>query len=167
MEENWKDIEGYEGVYMVSDQGRIKSLNYLGTGKERVLKLGLNTGGYFQVILCKEGKRKARRIHQLVAQVFLNHVPCGMLRVVDHVDGNPRNNSLENLQIITHRENIEKSKNKSKTSSKYMNVSWNKAANKWGTKIRFNGKPHYLGLFTDEVEAHEFVERFRKENKIN
>ena len=167
MEENWKDIEGFEGVYMVSNLGRVKSMNYNNTSKEGILKPGLNSSGYLQISLHSGGKAKNYAIHQLMAMMFLNHVLCGHLRVVDHIDENRLNNSLENLQIITSRENVARSIDKSKTSSQYRNVYWHNQRNKWGAKVNFNGKPHYLGLFTDEVEAHEFVERFRKENKIN
>ena len=164
MIEVWKDIVGYEGVYMVSDQGRLKSLKF---GKERLLKPTLNSRGYLMVVLSKEGNRNRRSIHQLMAMTFLGHVPCGHKLVVDHIDEDKINNSLSNLQVITQRENTERSIDISKNSSKYSGVHWNKERNKWMTQIHLNGKQHYLGLFTDEVEASEVVERFRKENNIN
>ena len=167
MIETWKDIVGYEGVYMVSDFGNVKSLKW---GKERLLKPGLvGTKGkqYLAVGLSKDRKQKSCGIHVEVAKAFLGHVPCGMDRIVDHIDENKLNNHLSNLQIITHRENVLKGFDSRKTSSKYRNVTWVKARNKWKAAIHFNGKHHNLGRFTDEVEAHECVERFRKENKIN
>lgn len=51
--EIWKDIEGYEGEYQISNYGNVKSLNYLRTGKERILKPGKNRGGYYYVQLYK------------------------------------------------------------------------------------------------------------------
>lgn len=60
MNENeiWKDIEGYEGIYMVSNKGRVKSLNYHMTGKERILKPGqINKYGYQIINLSKNGKK--------------------------------------------------------------------------------------------------------------
>ena len=53
--EKWKDIEGYEGLYQVSNLGRVKSLKF---GKEKILKILINSHGYAHVILLKEGKRK-------------------------------------------------------------------------------------------------------------
>ena len=58
MEEIWKPVKDYEGLYEVSNMGRVKSLNYRRTGKEKVLKGKLNNSGYLKVTLCKEGKAK-------------------------------------------------------------------------------------------------------------
>jgi len=117
--EIFKDIPGYEGIYQVSDLGRVKSLKF---NKEKILKPGVNNHGYYTVVLCK-GKRKTINVHQLVAMAFLNHEPCGYNGlIVDHKDNNPLNNRLSNLQLISQRENTSKDK---KGSSKYTGVSWN------------------------------------------
>lgn len=68
MEEIWKNIEGYEGLYQVSNLGRVKSLKF---GKEKILKPVKNTFGYLQVILCKENIQKHLYVHRLVAQAFI------------------------------------------------------------------------------------------------
>ena len=167
MKENWKDIEGYEGAYMVSDLGNVKSFKY---GKERTLKpfLAGEKGKYYLAVgLSKNNKKKTCKIHVEVAKAFLGHVPCGMLRVVDHENEIKVDNRLENLQIITNRENLEKSIDRTKTSSQYRGVTWHKARNKWKAQAVLNGKNNHLGLFKDELEASEAVERFRKENDIN
>ena len=103
-------------------------------------------------ILHKNGKAKGLKVSQLVAMAFLNHEPCGQDIVVDHKDNDPSNNRLENLKLITNRENCSKDK---KGSSQYAGVSWNKAAKKWHSKIWINGKRIYLGSFKDELEAHK------------
>jgi hypothetical protein len=86
----------------------------------------------------------------LVAMAFLNHKPCGHKLVVDHIDNNPLNDRLYNLQVITHRQNCSKDK---KGTSKYTGVTWEKRINKWKAHIRINSKLKYLGYFTDELKA--------------
>ena len=115
--EIWKDVLNYEGLYQVSNLGRVKSLkrkvrHFSGERlvPERILKGGVNDKGYILVNLGKKGTKKVFAVHKLVAIAFLNHKPCGYKLVVDHIDNNKLNNKLENLQIITQQENVLKSK---------------------------------------------------------
>ena len=103
-EEIWKDIQGYEGKYMVSNWGRVKSLNYRNTGKEGILKGVANGNGYLEVILFKEGKGKHYRINRLVAQAFLPNPDN--LPEVNHKDENKQNNCVENLEYCSKLYNI-------------------------------------------------------------
>ena len=163
-EEIWNDIPDYEGVYQVSNLGRVKSLsrkiyklktnNLLYTQKEIVKKPKIKKSkrNYYIVSLFKDGKGKDFSIHQLVAMAFLGHKPCGYKLVVDHINNDPLDNRVENLQIITHRHNLSKDKKNKK--SKYTGVSWHKGNKKWVAMIDVNGKSTYLGLFTDEHEAY-------------
>lgn len=99
MAEVWKDIKGYEALYQVSNLGRVKSLNYHRTGKERILKPGTQTKGYLKVPLYKYGKIEEFRVHRLVAEAFIpnpNKYPC-----VNHKDENKQNNSVDNLEWCT------------------------------------------------------------------
>ena len=159
MIEIWKDIPNYEGIYQVSNLGNVKSLsreNYSGKGmkisKERILKQNLDNRYYYQVKLYKDKKLKTFKVHKLVAMAFLNHVPCGYKLVVDHINDNPKDNRVENLQIVTQRENAFKSQGK--YSSQYKGVLWDKERNKWQAKIYVNGKTKYLGRFDSEYQAH-------------
>jgi len=166
-EEIWKDIPDYEGLYQASSLGRIRSLervvksvnrhgSYLRTQKPRVLKPMLTGKSYalrLKVHLYKDNKMKNAYIHQLVAESFLDHEKCGMKVVVDHIDNDPLNNKLDNLQLITHRENLSKDK-KNKT-SKYTGVHWSKSRSKWVAAITINSVKKYLGLFDCESEAHK------------
>jgi hypothetical protein len=149
--EVWKDIPCYEGLYEVSSLGRVKSLGNDKTRKEKILKQNINGSGYFKVCLFKDGISQNTTVHQLVAMAFLNHNPCGMALVVDHINWNKLDNRLENLQLITQRENCSKDvKNKT---SKYTGVSWCKSAKKWTTKIQINSKKKHLGYFNCELAA--------------
>ena len=69
----WKDIKGYEGKYQVSNKGRVRSLDYKGTKKKKLLKASTNKEGYIQIRLYKNGKGKTYFIHRLVAQAFLDN----------------------------------------------------------------------------------------------
>lgn len=94
--EIWKDILGYEGLYQVSNFGRVKSLKF---GKERILKPGINKYGYLHVVLSKNNKQKNFYVHRLVAEAFISNphnYPC-----VNHKDENPLNNNVENLEWCT------------------------------------------------------------------
>ena len=149
MEEIYKDIPNYEGHYQVSNLGNVKSVKLK---KEKILKCSYTKTGYGFVNLCLNNKVTLRQVHQLMAMAFLNHKPCGHNLVVDHIDNNPSNNKLENLQIITHRKNT--SKDKKGYSSKYIGVSWHKPTKKWVVMIRIKDKHKNLGYFEDEYEAH-------------
>ena len=96
--EIWKDIEGYEGFYQVSNYGRVKSLNYNRTGKAKELKQSINLG-YKYVILYKDNKRKKFLVHRLVAQAFVPN-PNEYLEV-NHIDENKANNCVWNLEWCT------------------------------------------------------------------
>ena len=157
--EFWIDIIGYEKLYQISNLGNVKSLSkqvcnnkrcYI--SKEKILKPILEKSGYYNVFLYKNSKSKNFKVHQLMAVCFLNHKPCGFKIVVDHVNNDKLDNRIENLQLVTNRENNSKGK-KNKT-SKYTGVSKHKSTGKWVSYIRINGKVKYLGSFENEYDAH-------------
>lgn len=94
--EIWKDIEGYEGKYQVSSWGRVKSLNYRRTGKEKILKLDKCEDGYLRIKLLNNGKIYRFRVHRLVAKAFIPN-PYNLPQV-NHKDENPENNRVDNLE---------------------------------------------------------------------
>ncbi len=148
MKEVFKDIEGYHNDYQVSNLGNVKSLKNF---KQRLLKPQDDGKGYLMVRLCYKGKMKNHKVHKLVAMAFLNHKPCGMKLVVDHINNNKTDNRAENLQIITNRKNTIKDFEKRK--SKLIGARFEKRNNNWTSRILINGKTKHLGTFKTELEA--------------
>ena len=99
----WKYIPGYEGLYMASNLGRIRSLKR-NTTSGKILKQSLDGSGYPQVTLSKLNKRITKKVHRLVALTWIPNPDN--LQEIDHIDGNPKNNSVSNLKWCTHYENI-------------------------------------------------------------
>ncbi len=157
--EIFKDIPNYEGKYQISNKGTVKNLL-----RNKTTRGSLNNQGYMKTILTKDGVEKTIKIHQLVAMGFLGHTPCGYKLVVDHIDHNPLNNNLENLQVITHRENLSKrNKKPKKASSQYTGVCWNKQDSKWTAALYVKSKRFFLGYFKTEIEAHNAYQNKLKE----
>lgn len=102
--EIWKDIEGYEGLYQVSNFGRIRSLgNGIRNSKLMILKPRVNRKGYLQVGLSKNGKHKTFTVHKLVASAFIQNLFDE--REVNHIDEDKTNNNVENLEWCDHKYN--------------------------------------------------------------
>ena len=106
MKEIFKDIEGYENLYQISDQGRVKALGNGGSNasKEKILKPVKDGKKYLRVNLYKQGKRKMCKIHRLVAQAFIDNP--NNYEEVNHRDENPANNAVQNLEWVTPKYNI-------------------------------------------------------------
>lgn len=106
--EIWRDIPNYEGLYQVSDLGRIKSLPKKRSGKfdnsELILK-SINKDGYIVVNLWKNKKKKTLRVHRLVAKSFIPNPKN--LKIINHIDGNRSNNSVNNLEWCTYSRNTQ------------------------------------------------------------
>ena len=104
MEEIWKDIPGYEGLYQVSNLGNVRSLNYRRHGYAKSLIPKCNNNGRLWVELAIDGERKPWLIHRLVGLAFLPN-PNGYPQI-NHKDENPKNNKVENLEWCTQEYNI-------------------------------------------------------------
>lgn len=108
MQEIWKDIKDYEGLYQISNLGRVKSLMGWNFGKndyekrEKVLKP--SKGEYEKVVLFKNGKNKTYAVHRLVAKTFIPNLDNKPQ--VNHKDENKQNNCVDNLEWCTHKENM-------------------------------------------------------------
>ena len=96
--ELWRDIVGYEGLYQVSDLGRVRSLNYNRTGKIKTLRLCIGKTGYLIVNLCKNGTNKVHKVHRLVADNWIENPLPEKWDQVNHIDEDKFNNRVENLE---------------------------------------------------------------------
>lgn len=119
MEEIWKDIEGYEGLYQVSNFGRVKSLSRpyknqygdFGMKPEKILKQKISCykkeeahiNGYYVVSLSKDDRGQWKRVHRIVAKAFIENPH--KKSEVNHKNGNKLDNNVDNLEWVTHREN--------------------------------------------------------------
>jgi hypothetical protein len=104
--EIWKDINGYEGYYQISNKGNVRSVDRFDGVHDRagtVIKQSLKPNGYLQVGLRKHNQRKWVGVHRLVAIHFIDN-PENKPQV-NHIDGNKQNNTVENLEWVTQEEN--------------------------------------------------------------
>ena len=111
LEEKWLPIKNYEGIYEISNYGKIKSLERIVNGrwgavkvKEKILKQASDKDGYLLVTLCKNGKQKTQKVHRLVAKAFVDNPDN--LPQVNHIDENKKNNFANNLEFCTNKYNF-------------------------------------------------------------
>ena len=102
--EKWKEISGYEGLYEVSDQGRVKSLGNDKSRKEKILKPWKTHDGYLKVALRKDGHTKRTSVHRLVAEAFIQNP--NNLETVNHKDEVKINNVASNLEWMSRADNV-------------------------------------------------------------
>ena len=161
-EEIWKDIPEYEGYYQASNLGRIRSLEGFscnhksGSGfikKGVVLSQYLNKKtGYNTVGVSKNNIRKTLTVHKIVFRTFKS-VYSKANMVIDHINNVKTDNRLCNLQLLTQRDNLCKSIDKTITKSKYFGVYAGNREGKWRARIKINGEQISLGQKDDEYEA--------------
>lgn len=101
--EQWKDVVGYEGLYQVSNYGRVMTTRRPGT-QGGFKALTENEDGYYRVKLCKNGKDRRWMVHRIVYEAFIGKIPSDC--EINHIDEDKKNNRPENLEAITHIENI-------------------------------------------------------------
>lgn len=147
--EEWKDVVGYEGLYMISNFGRVFSVR-----SGIVLKQQIHTTGCMVVNFYRDGRRRVFRIHRLVSTAFCEGHFEGA--VVDHVDGNRKNNHCSNLEWVTTRENTVRGrlcqKNKNRT-SRFDGVYRTAQYGRYVAQIHHGGKCHHLVASDTETEC--------------
>ena len=146
-EEEWKDVIGYEGIYRISNQGRVVSLKF---GKTRIMRTFDEGKGYNNVHLHQNKRGRNHRVSRLVAQHFLPDWDKSLQ--VDHINGVKTENDVDNLRMVTNAQNL-RSFQKVRGKSKFRGVCWMKDRKKWRARITVDGKWKMLGDFDDEGEA--------------
>ena len=161
--EQFKPIKDYEGLYEISNLGRVKSLQRLirrRNGrvlpvKENILGGGRDTRGYVMVILQKYGQKKTCKVHHLVWDNFSETPRDGMQKQIDHKNNIKIDNRFVNLQLLTNRENCSKGKILSKNNGLPTGIYWYKRDKKYRAQIQINGKIRFIGYFKTIKEASE------------
>lgn len=148
--EIWKFIPNTKERYQVSNLGNVKSLTNL--DKIVIMKTRTDPRGYQMVNLWVEGKRKTYRLHILVMLAFYGATPKG--KEIDHKDGNKKNNTKDNLQYLSSRENVTKAQLKCKSSNLPTGVRVGSATT-YSASIRYKKERYYLGTEKTPKLAHE------------
>lgn len=168
LDEKWIDIENYEGIYKISNYGRVKSLSRIlfnGKGlfktKDKILSPKFGNNGYYSFYLSKEKKTTSYLAHRLIAKAFIPNPENKP--TVNHKDLDRANNCISNLEWNTYRENNCHKFQKDK--KKYIGVSFHKRNQKWTSYIFINKKLLHLGSYETAHEA--FQARIDYESKNN
>ena len=168
--EVWLPIKGYVGFYEISNLGRVKSLKRTAnvknggfrTVKEKILKQEVVIGNYRRVLLRKNGNGKRFAVHRLVAFHFLKEDKNRLF--VNHIDKNPSNNKVENLEWVNRREN--QTHASLNCSNNHYAVHYMKNQGDYQVSIFYNGVKNYLGTFKSIKKAVEIRDKFIKEKQI-
>jgi hypothetical protein len=167
--EIWKAIPNCDGIYEISNLGRIKkpAQTYKsGWSRQEKITFGdISKRGYKTIGLFQGGKYKIRYIHRLVAEAFVRN-PENQ-KDVNHINGIKSDNRAENLEWVNQRENKSHSLLNNK-SEKLTGVCYRpkQILRPWEAKIHLNGKTQYLGIFKTQQEASEAYQRALKENSL-
>ena len=170
MIEEWRDIKNYEGLYQVSNKGIVRSLDRDTThpsGKHKIYGKILSgmgiVSGYETVSLCKDSIKNNQFVHRVVAESFLgNSNLC-----VDHIDGNKRNNHINNLRYLNRGDNLREHfiRNNKFVGTTYIK---RKSGNYWIARIQHNNKSKLLGQFyTREEASNAYFEELNRIKECN
>lgn len=167
MEEIWKDIKGYEGLYQISNNGRVKSLlkvtkfgNRLKVNEEMILKPALGKRGYYVVSLNHNGKSKTFTIHRLIAEAFIPN-PLNK-KFIDHINTIKTDNRIENLRWVTSKENsnniLTLKHSSESTSKKWKDGCYNNRNNIHYRKVQqFDKEGNLIATYDSIIEASEIT----------
>ena len=157
--EIWKKVIDYQDIYEISNLGNLKNIK-----TNKIITKTKNGSGYLLVGLIKNSKIKTFRFHRLLAIHFIlnpNNLPY-----VNHKDSNKLNYNLNNLEWVTHRENVSHGALSKNKTSKYPGISWSKTINKWYAQIQINKKTINIGNFLSEDEAYTAYKQYLINNNI-
>jgi len=157
MNEIWKNVIDYEGIYQISNLGNLKNIK-----TNKILKVNNKKEKYLNVSLYKNGKQKTFYIHRLIALIFIPNPH--KLPMINHIDGNKQNNDILNLEWCTNRENT--SHYYSNKSNKLRGAFYIKETNRWKSIIIVNNKRINLGHYLTEIDAHNAYVKYLTENNL-
>jgi len=163
-EEIWKDIQDFEGMYMISNLGNVKSLKRKHVKEDKILKPGKNIHGYFQVLLCKDGKGKSCKIHRLIGTAFLEP-PTDGCNEIDHKNRLKTDNRVENLRWA---DRTMQSQNRDYFAN-HICISYNKDPRRvshWRIEWRYDGEKVKNKHFLTKDRAEAFSETLDKSRLI-
>ena len=156
-QEQWKEICGYEGLYWISSFGAVKS-------KRKTLSICEIKNGYSVVSLCNSGKQKTVYVHHLVAEHFISKRPQGL--TINHMDKIKKNNSMDNLEYVSTRENCSHGSAREKTGV-FKEIRRHKKKNGetseyiyYQPRAFIDGKRYYVGNFKCKDKAHKAYKDF-------
>jgi hypothetical protein len=166
MNEVWKDVVDFEGIYQISSSGHFR--RNPSNPRKAKYPLLINYLGYVYVSISKQGTRANKTIHQMVAAAFIPNFKYGMH--INHIDGNKQNNVLSNLELSNYVHNNTHAHTLTTTAkpgkSKYRNVSIrfdkrNKHPKiQYMASVKINSKRNFIGLFDIEEDAAKAVDAF-------
>lgn len=155
----WKDVKGYEGLYQVSENGEVRSMDRMQKGRYgqvlhhgSVLWQGRNKDGYHIVTFNVDKKKVVKKVHRLVYEAFVGELVDGF--VIDHIDNNKDNNAVSNLQQVTNRVNTTKDRHSDLPPCIFHN------RNRYAVSVFYGGHSKYIGVFDtidEAIEARDYV----------
>ena len=150
--EIYKDVPNYEGIYRVSNYGNVQSKRTKNEWKQIGKR---NPKEYVNITLRDGFKIETFKLHRLVISLFKEKVHNK--NFVNHIDKDPSNNHIDNLEWVDNRENMSHSFSLKNKTSKYVGVCWKSRESKWSAEVYINKKRYFLGLFeTEELAANAY-----------
>ena len=155
MTEIWKPVKRYEGLYEVSNLGRLKTLRRPGTAT-KILNPAQDRYGYSIVILHKKGKLKHFKVHRLVLETFSPNPDPQKYTECNHKDENKSNNNIENLEWVTHKQNVNYGTRTQRANEKAQIVNRNNGLSKPIAQYDLKGNLIKIWASTKEAERNGF-----------